>query len=157
MLWRRTLHYLLLSGLMLPASACDEDSSRDLIERQHDRWRAERPERYVLEVCASGQDDECRRIAVAGEAVVAAQVGSRGTAWTSAGDVSDWEEPIERIFAAAGERSEDCILKQLEFDAKYGFVGEYSYQCRRIADDHGEEVICFVADADSLEACDSSP
>lgn len=139
---------------MLAASACKEPSSRALIERQHERWRAERPARYVLEVCSSERNDDCQRIAVEDDAVVAAQVGSRATTWTSAGDVSGWEEPVERMFAATSEQREECILKQLEFDAKFGFVGQYEYQCRHVADDHGEEITCFVEDADSLEVCD---
>jgi hypothetical protein len=154
MLLRRTLQFLLLSGLVLQASACKEESSHDLIEQQQQRWRAKRPERYVVEICVTPWHDECQRIAVDGDTVLAAQNAELGI-WESIGDPSELDDPISRLFDVAQARDEDCILKKLEFDAQYGFVAEYMYQCRHPDDDYGEEVVCFVEGADSLEACDS--
>jgi hypothetical protein len=152
MLLRRTLQFLALAGFVSNASGCKEESPHDLLETQHERWRAKRPERYVVQVCATPWQDECQRVAVDGDAVLAAQRSEFGI-WQSVGDVSELEEPIDRLFEVAQARDEDCILKKLEFDAGYGFVAEYVYQCREQADDYGEEVVCFVEDADSLEAC----
>jgi hypothetical protein len=153
MLLRRTLQFLLLSGLVLQASACKEESSQDLLEQQQQRWRVKHPERYVVEICVTPWHDECQRIAVEGDSVLAAQSGEFGI-WQSIGELSALEQPIDRLFDVAKARDEDCILKKLEFDAQYGFVAEYAYQCRDPDDDYGEEVVCFVEDADSLEACD---
>jgi hypothetical protein len=149
----RILQCLLAAGYTIAASACNEASAGDLLEKQQQRWQTARPERYVAQICPTPNGIECRRVAVEDGAVVAAQTGSAFSHWESAGDVSEWDEPLANLFDAARERDEQCILKQLEFDAEYGFVGEYMYQCRDPADDHGEEVVCFVEDADSLEAC----
>ena len=156
MLRHRTSQYLLAAGFALHAGACKVDSSDDLLEKQQQRWRANRPQRYVAQICEKPFDDTCRRIAVEGDAVVAAQTGSHRTRWDSVDDVSTWQEPMDELFDAAREPREECILKQLEFEATFGFVGEYMYQCRRSEDDHGEEVVCFVDGADSLEACEGA-
>jgi Family of unknown function (DUF6174) len=149
----RALQCLLTACLVLPGSACKETSAGTLLEQQQQRWQERQPDRYVAQICETPYGTECRRIAVENGAVVAAQIGSVLTRWESAGDVSEWDEPIESLFEAARERRSECILKQLEFDGEYGYVGEYMYQCRDPADDHGEEVVCFVEGADSLEAC----
>lgn len=154
MLLRRTLQFLAFAGFVLNASGCKEESSHDLLEKQRERWRSKRPERYVVEICSTPWHDECRRIAVDGATVLAAQTSEFGL-WKSVDQLSELDEPIAGLFDLATARDEDCILKRLEFDARYGFVAEYTYQCRDDDDDFGEEVVCFVADADSLEACDS--
>ncbi len=143
---------VLALAVLLASSACDDESAKSVLERQREVWNERRPERYVVQVCGTGFNTGCERVAVDGDQVTAAQTSTLArTRWQSIGDPSAHPEPISELFDGALTQKR-CVLKELEFDREFGFVAAYYHDCED--EGIGAEVVCFVEGADSLEACD---
>ncbi|XXX76832.1 hypothetical protein WMF30_55200 [Sorangium sp. So ce134] len=118
------------------------------------KWRADRPEEYVISICGTGFSGGCTLAAVSGDTVVAA--ASSGLRTPSAGDwtfaeTPEQADPVEALFDRAEIEGESCELTRIDFDGRFGYVAEYYRDCGE--EGSGEHVACFLPDTSDATRC----
>ncbi|WP_437577208.1 hypothetical protein [Sorangium sp. So ce887] len=118
------------------------------------RWRADRPEEYVISICGTGFARGCTLVAVSGDTVVATahspSDAPSGSDWTFA-EAPEQADPVEALFDRAAGESEDCELTRIRFDDRYGYVADHYKDCGE--EGSGEQVTCFQADTNDVTRC----
>jgi hypothetical protein len=152
---RASVRASLVSVTVMALVSCG-GSGDERVARQRRLWEERRPEAYVVQVCdVGGYLHGCSRAAVQGREVTAAQRQTRPDAsFEPVDDLSQFAEPIDRLFDVATGDSEHCRLESLQFDPDFGYVSAYHVDCGEEAG--GERVACFVANTRRLEECDGT-
>ncbi|WP_437870748.1 hypothetical protein [Sorangium sp. So ce363] len=117
------------------------------------KWRADRPEEYVISICGTGIAPGCTLAAVSGDTVVAAAHSgfvAPHSDWTFV-EAPEQADPVEALFDRAERESESCELRDIRFDDRYGYVADYYHNCG--TEGSGEEVTCFQADTSDVTRC----
>ncbi|WP_437801178.1 hypothetical protein [Sorangium sp. So ce693] len=117
------------------------------------KWRADRPEDYVISICGTGFDRGCTLAAVSGDTVVAAAHSEfdepTSGDWTF-DEAPDQADPVEALFDRA-ERESDCELRDVFFDDRYGYVAYFYKDCGE--EGGGSRVACFQPDTSDVTRC----
>ena len=144
---------MIVASVQVFCSACASDDLKSVAE-QRAVWERSKPSQYVIEVCETGfAPTSCVQTAVSGgQVVVARSRPALGAGpWTDLTTVVD--EPVEALFLEVEGAPAECDAPQVEYDAEYGFVSEYSVWCR--TDGSGKTVTCFAPNTNDLAQCPS--
>lgn len=123
-------------------------------DENRSKWRADRPEEYVISICGTGFEGGCTLAAVSGDTVVAtARSGTKAPSvgdWTFA-EAPEQADPVEALFGRAALEGEGCELTRIDFDDRYGYVADYYWDCGE--EGGGERVACFEPDTSDATRC----
>ena len=139
--------------------ACGSDVARtDEIADREQTWKANEPERYVVQTCTLGTEPPgCVREAIDGDEVVTAE--ERIFYPTAPG----WQvhkpqgKMLDQMFlrVMSGERG-GCVAGDVEYNNEFGFVSRYTFDCGDSLMG-GRWVACFRPDEQVLSVCDVEP
>jgi hypothetical protein len=158
MRYRRIGDVLWMAALTTGALGCATNESPDTLDAQQETWRAQEPERYVVQTCTLDiEPPGCVRAVIDAQGVVAIEErifdpGAPG-----------WElivyrgRPLDDMFDRVRACvKEGCTVDELQYDGDFGYVQTYSLECAD-SETEGRWVACFEPDATSLEDCDDTP
>lgn len=148
-----------IAALMTGAPACSAGSEpADGLDARQEAWRAQEPERYVVQTCTLGiEPPGCIRAVVDGNGVTAAEERIFDPSAPSWEPIELVRRPLDDMFDRLREGvQEGCTVDELRYDDDFAYLESYALGCEGSLTE-GRWVACFEPDAQELGACDEQP